>query len=152
MTSTADHSHTHPADLLLTNWTTGKTAAFDISVTSSLNTHILMEAGESAGSAALATEGRKHRANDAKCKELGWLCVPLVAETYVAWGNEAVEAFSQLASRFATRTCRPKLAVLGDIYGRLMQPPSSEGQCHCHPHQMYFELTFRLCLRLYPCV
>ena len=27
---TADHSHTHPADLLLTNWTTGKTAAFDI--------------------------------------------------------------------------------------------------------------------------
>ena len=24
---TADHSHTHPADLLLTNWTTGKTAS-----------------------------------------------------------------------------------------------------------------------------
>ena len=23
----ADHSHTHPADLLLTNWATGKTAA-----------------------------------------------------------------------------------------------------------------------------
>ncbi|KAL5516375.1 hypothetical protein EMCRGX_G001677 [Ephydatia muelleri] len=64
---------------------------------------------------------RKHRANDAKCKELGWLCVPLVAETYDAWGNEAVEAFSQLASRLATLTCRPKSAVLGDsdIYGRL---------------------------------
>ena len=55
---TADHSHTHPADLLLTNCTTGRTAAFDISVTSSLNTHTLMEAGVSAGSAALATEGR----------------------------------------------------------------------------------------------
>ena len=38
---TADHSHTHPADLLLTNWTTGTTAAFDISVTSPLNTHTL---------------------------------------------------------------------------------------------------------------
>ena len=36
---TADHSHTHPADLLLTNWTTGRTVAFDISVTSPLNTH-----------------------------------------------------------------------------------------------------------------
>eukprot|EP00731_Ephydatia_muelleri_P021751 Em0014g342a len=48
--------------------------------------------------AALATEGRKHRANDAKCGELGWLCVPLVAETYGAWGNEAIEVFSQLAS------------------------------------------------------
>ena len=46
----------------------------------------------SSGSAALASEGRKHRANDAKCKELGWLCVPLIADTYGAWGNEAVEA------------------------------------------------------------
>ena len=116
---TAGHSHTRPADLLLTNWTTGKTAAFDISVPSLLNTHTLMEAGVSAGSAALATEGRKHRANDAKCKELSWLCVPLVAETYGAWGNEAVEAFSQLASRLATLTCRPKSAVLRNIYGRL---------------------------------
>ena len=116
---TANHSHTHPADLLLTNWTTGKTAAFDISVTSPLNTHTLMEAGVSAGSAALTSEGRKHRANDAKCEELGWLCVPLVADTYGAWGNEAVEVFSQLASRLATLTCRPKSAVLRDIYGRL---------------------------------
>ena len=73
----------------------------------------------SAGSAALATESRKLRANDAKCKELGWLCVPLVAETYGAWGNEAVEAFSQLASWLATLTCRSKSAVLRDIFGRL---------------------------------
>ena len=83
------------------------------------NTHTLMEVGVSAGSAALATEGRKHRANDAKCKKLGWLCVPLVAETYGAWENEAIEAFSQLASRLATLTCRPKSTVLGDFYGRL---------------------------------
>ena len=33
------------------------------------------------------------------------------------------------------------------------QPPSSEGQCYCHPHQMYLELTIhrRLCLCLYSC-
>ena len=88
---TADHSHTHPADLLLTNWATGKTAAFDISVTSPLNTLTLLEAGVSAGSAAQAPETRKHMANDAKCNELGWLSVPLVAETYGAWGKEAME-------------------------------------------------------------
>ena len=117
------------------NWTTGKTAAFDISVTSPLNTHTLMEAGVSAGSAALATEGRKHRINDAKCKELGWLCVPLVAETYGAWGNEAVEAFSQLASRLATLQVSSSWRHLWQA-----QPSSSEGQCHCHPHQMYFAL------------
>ena len=66
-----NHSHTHPADLLLTNWATIKTAAFDISVISLLSTHTLMEVGVSVGYAALATEGRKHRANDAKCGELG---------------------------------------------------------------------------------
>ena len=52
-----------------------------------------MEVGVSAGSAALAIDSRKHKANDPKCKELGWLCVSLVAETYGAWGNEAIEAF-----------------------------------------------------------
>ena len=52
--------------------------------------HILMEVGVSVGYATLVTEGRKHRANDAKCGERGWLCVPLVAETYGAWGNEAI--------------------------------------------------------------
>ena len=78
-----------------------------------LNTHTLMEAGVSTGSAALATEGRKHRANDA-----GWLCVPLVAETYGAWGNEDVEAFSQLALGLPLLHATES-AVLGDIYGRL---------------------------------
>ena len=52
----ADHSHTHHADLLLTNWATGKTPAFGISVTSLFNTHTLMEAGVSEGSVALAVK------------------------------------------------------------------------------------------------
>ena len=41
----------------------------------------------------------------------GYVFPCMVAETYGAWGNETVEAFSQLASRRATLTCRPKLAV-----------------------------------------
>ena len=35
---TTDHSHTWPADLLVTNWASGRTAAFDISVICLLNT------------------------------------------------------------------------------------------------------------------
>ena len=142
----ADHSHTYPADLLMTNWAAGKTAAIDISVTSLLNTHTLMEAGVSAGYAALATEGRKHRANDAKYGELRWLCVPLVAETYGAWGNKAIQAFSQLASQ----ACYPYMQTqVGCTFRNLWkaQPPSSEGQRYCHPHQMYN----RLCLCVYSC-
>ena len=49
----------------------------------------------------------------------GWLCVPLVTKSYGAWERKAIEAYSQLASRLATLTCRPKSVVLNDIYGRL---------------------------------
>ena len=72
-----------------------------------------------AGAAAHATELRKHDANDAKCSDLGWICIPLVVETYGAWGKEALEAFSMLASRLATSSSRPKSVVLSKLYGRL---------------------------------
>ena len=97
----------------------GKTAACDLSVTSPLNSKILSEAGVTAGAAAHATELRKHDANDAKCSDLGWICIPLVVESYGAWGKEALEAFSMLASRLATSSSRPKSMVLSELYGRL---------------------------------
>ena len=62
---------------------------------------------------------RKHEANDVKCSELGWLCIPLVVESYGAWGKEAIESFSSLASRLAITSSRPKSAVLSELYGRL---------------------------------
>ena len=61
----------------------------------------MSEAGVTAGAAAQATELRKHEANDVKCSELGWLCIPLVVESYGAGGKEAMESFSSLASRLA---------------------------------------------------
>ena len=100
----SDHSHTRPADLLVPNWVQGKPAAFDLSVTSPLNPTIISEASVTAGVAAKATEERKHRSNDAKCSELAWVCVPLVVESYGAWGKEALESISQLGSRLATST------------------------------------------------
>ncbi|KAL5517914.1 hypothetical protein EMCRGX_G003557 [Ephydatia muelleri] len=50
-------------------------------------------AGLSAGAAALSTEERKHTENDPKCNALGWCCVPLVTESYGAWGKEAMDSF-----------------------------------------------------------
>ena len=69
-------------------------AALDITVTSPLNPAIL---DESCSTAAVAAESRKHVANDPKCFELGWTCVPLAVETYGNWGVEAQETFSRLA-------------------------------------------------------
>ena len=44
----------------------------------------IIEAGVCAGAAAQAGEVRKHSANDDKCGDLGWVCVPLVTEMYGA--------------------------------------------------------------------
>eukprot|EP00731_Ephydatia_muelleri_P038663 Em0851g2a len=91
----------------------------DLTVVSPLNPTFISEVGRTAGSAAVAAELRKHSANDAKCSELGWTCIPLVAESYGAWGSEAVQAFSRLASYLATRTNSPKSKVVCSLYGRL---------------------------------
>ena len=53
-----DHSHTRPADILVPNWSLGKPAAFDLPLTSPLNSNVLLEAGFGAGQAARATEQR----------------------------------------------------------------------------------------------
>ena len=36
-------------------------------------------------------QGAAATAIDAKCAELGWVCVPVVSETYGAWGTEAID-------------------------------------------------------------
>ena len=61
-----------------------------------------------AGSAAMAAQIRKHRVNDGRCSELGWVCIPLVVETYGCWGTEAIQALSRLATRLSTRQGLPK--------------------------------------------
>ena len=68
--------------MLVPDWVLGKPAAFDITVTPPLNPSTFTEASAMAGSAALAAEQRRHHANDAKCFELGWKCVPLAVESY----------------------------------------------------------------------
>ena len=96
-----------PADVLVSNW---DLAAFDLSVTSTLHPSVLLEVSMTAGSAALVAENRKHKYNDRKCEELGWVCIPLVVETYGCWGAAAVAAFSKLAGRLSTNPSpRPSL-------------------------------------------
>ena len=77
---------------------------------------ILTAASLSEGAAAEQAEVRKHRANDPKCSELGWVCIPLAVETYGNWGREA---FSRLASHLAIITSSHKSKVLTELYSRL---------------------------------
>ena len=85
----------------------------------SVHVNILKEAGTTAGPAAQAAEARKHTANDQKCTELGWSCVPLAVESYGAWGKEAQKCFVLLASRRAVHTLSSKSKTAFDLYSRL---------------------------------
>ena len=115
---TPDLSHTRPADVLVLNWERGKHAALDITVTSPLIPSILTAASLSEGAAAEEAEAMKHKANDPKCSELGWVCIPLAVEMYGNWGREAQTTFSRLASHLAI-TSSYKGKVLTEIYSRL---------------------------------
>ena len=116
---TPDLSRTRPADVLVLNWERGKHAALDITVTSPLIPSILTAASLSEGAAVEEAEVRKHRANDPKCSELGWVCIPLAVETYGNWGREAQATFSRLASHLAIITSSHKSKVLTELYSRL---------------------------------
>lgn len=85
----SEKSRTRPADVLIPNWSLGKPVALDLTVTSPLIAEIISETSVTAGSVAYAAEQRKHIANDPKCNELGWVCVPLAVELYGSWGSEA---------------------------------------------------------------
>lgn len=115
---THDHSHTHPADILVPNWSLGKPAAFDLPVTSPLNSKVLLEAGQ-------AADQRKHDENNAKCKELGWVCVPMVIEAYGAWGTEEMECLALLASRLATSSNRASHLDCRHLHQRAMATSNS---------------------------
>eukprot|EP00731_Ephydatia_muelleri_P011951 Em0006g845a len=112
-------SQSRPANVLVSNRDLGKPAAFDLSVTSTLQSSALLEASVTAGSAAQLAENRKHNNSDKKCDELGWVCIPLVVETYGGWGAEAVAALSKLAGRLSVRNNELKSKTIFSLYSRL---------------------------------
>ena len=97
-------SQSRPADVLVPNWDLGKPAAFDLSVTSTLQSSALLEASVTAGSAALLAENRKHNNSDKKCDELGWACIPLVVA---------------VAGRLSVRNNELKSKTIFSLYSRL---------------------------------
>ena len=107
-----DHINTRPADVLVQGWDRGKPAAFDITVTSPLTPATLRDASTSSRAAAHAAECRKHSTNDARCQELGWVCIPLAVETFGHWGKEAQIVFSRLASLLSIHQGCPKFVAL----------------------------------------
>ena len=104
-----------------------------MSITSPLKSSILSEAGVVAGAAARQTEERKHSNNDSICSELGWKCVPLVVETFGAWGKTTGQFFGQLAVRLAAQGNSTK----GKFHLWQAKSPISLSQCPCFYCKVY---------------
>eukprot|EP00731_Ephydatia_muelleri_P022903 Em0015g486a len=96
-----------------------KPAAFGLMVVSPLNSNTLNEAGATGGSAARKAEARKPNANYHKCRELGWVCIPLAVETYGCWGEEAQSSVSRLAACLALQLQCSKSKAITSINQRL---------------------------------
>ena len=115
-----DQKRTRPADILVNNWgISGKPTAYDLSVSSLLKPEVVSEAGHTAGSAGFATEQRKLQENSSICDELGWSCIPLVVESFGAWGQLASNTFSKLASCLSVQANSTISTTLDSIYSRL---------------------------------
>ena len=90
-----------------------------MTVTSPLTPANLEESSASAGVAVRIAETRKHSANDAKCEELGWVCIPMAVESYGNWGMEARSYLKRVASLISIRESRSNASVSAELYGHL---------------------------------
>ena len=86
---------THPVDILFTNWDNGISAAFNVTVTSPLNSSVITVWK---WACTQMIKFRKHSQNDVKCAELSWKCIPPAVERYGAWASEASHSFSHCNS------------------------------------------------------
>eukprot|EP00731_Ephydatia_muelleri_P004348 Em0002g524a len=115
-----ENINSRPADILVQSWDRGHPAAFNVTVTSPLTPAILNISSIYEGAAGrVVAEARRHTTNDAKCQDLGWLCIPLAVETYGNWGKEAHEAFNRLASLLAFGQTSHKSGLLLEIYSHV---------------------------------
>ena len=114
-----EERQTQPADILIPNWELGQPAAVDLSITSPLCHENIQVACMMTGYGALRAEKRKCNTNDEKCRELGWVSIPLVVESYGCWGTEAQLFFSRLSDQLASRLNQPKSITTNQMYGRL---------------------------------
>ena len=110
-----------PGDVSVNNWSLGKSAAIDISITSLLqNTTIgAIEAGFAAGERGKS----KYENNFNNCHDAGIIVVPCVAETFGTWGQSAKDIISYISKRWADKHMENRDKSINWIYQKLSHAP-----------------------------
>ena len=112
-------TNSKPGDIFLPVWRNGRPSAFDVTVTSSLQSSTINAAGIRTGAALTVAEDRKISKHFDSCREVGVDFVPLAVEVLGGWSQAAVDHLVQLASRAADRRGKPRSQVKTYMFQKL---------------------------------
>ena len=85
-----------PGDIFIPTWSAGRPAAFDVTVTSPLQS-LLSRAAETPGASLEVAEDRKFSKHEKNCEEQGISFFPLAVETLGGWSALAIKTLKSVA-------------------------------------------------------
>ena len=103
----------------MNNWSIGKSAAIDVSITSPLQNTTILSAAIEAGFAAGERAKSKDEKNVNNCHDAGIIFLPFVAETFGTWGQISKDIISYIYKRWADKHMENRDKSLNWIYKKL---------------------------------
>mmetsp|Transcript_18456 Transcript_18456/g.23873 ORF Transcript_18456/g.23873 Transcript_18456/m.23873 type:complete len:393 (-) Transcript_18456:171-1349(-) len=92
-------SNEKPGDIFVHSFDAGRPAAFDVTVSSSIQSSSINQASQETGFVVNAAEVRKDKKFYDKCRSQGIDFFPLAVETLGGWNVSAISIFKQIAKR-----------------------------------------------------
>ena len=115
-------NNSRPGDIFLPVWNNGLPAALDVTVTSPLQSSIIINASEKSGFALSAAEDRKYEQYAQNCSEVGIQFIPLAFETFGGFSETVRKTLKRIATLADNRNLQP--AGLSVAFSRLSQSVS----------------------------
>ena len=114
-------NNSRPRDILPV-WNNGLPAALDVTVTSPLQSSLIINASEKSGFALSAAEDRKYEQYAQNCSEVGIQFIPLAFETFGGFSETVRKTLKRIATLADNRNLQP--AGLSVAFSRLSQSVS----------------------------
>ena len=115
-------NNSRPGDIFLPVWNNGLPAALDVTVTSPLQSSLIINASEKSGFALSAAEDRKYEQYAQNCSEVGIQFIPLAFETFAGFSETVRKTLKRIATLADNRNLQP--AGLSVAFSRLSQSVS----------------------------
>ena len=115
-------NNSRPGDIFLPVWNNGQPAALDVTITSPLQSGLIINASEKSGFALSAAEDRKYEQYAQNCSEVGIQFIPLAFETFGGFSETVRKTLKLIANLADNRHSQP--AGLSVAFSRLSQSVS----------------------------